>query len=190
MKTNRNLPIGMVILGISFLLGGLLGCFFASLISGEGESIVAESFLAYFSAVKEGRDNPNFWLSLWHNLKPPLLAFFLGFSFLGIIGLPLLFATEGFIFTFSLSILCRLWGITGLIPSFFVFCLPALLWMPLFFLLGFQSFYAAMILWGRGKKEEAYPKGYFFRSFLCLSAILFSSAFECFLLPLLLQGIL
>lgn len=183
-------PFGMLILTISFLSGGLLGFFMSGLISDTGEITVGDYFISYFTAVQEGSTSPNLALSFWTNIKSPLLAFLLGFSFLGSGILPLLFIVEGFYFTFSISTLCRYLGIVGLVPAFFLFCVPALVWIPMLFTLGFQSFYASIQLWRRGKKEEAYPTGYFLRSACCFCGIFLTIAFEYLLLPLIMQGIL
>lgn len=186
MRKSFDLPFGIIILVTSFCFGGLLGVCFSRLISGI---TLSDYFLSYFSAIEQGSVTSNLFSSIWINLKTPFLTFFLGFTFLGVIILPLLFVVEGFIFTFSISTLCRLLGISGFIPSFFLFCIPTLLWIPLVFMLGLESFYASLLLIGRGKNEEAYPKYYFFRSFFCLTGILFRVLFECFFLPIIMQGI-
>lgn len=182
-------PLGMIILTSSFLLGGVLGLFLASLVTGEGEVNLSAFFLSYFTAIQEGSATPNLITSIWTNLKTPLLAFIFGFSFLGVVGIPCLLGMEGFILAFSISSLCRLMGMSGLIPSFFLFCLPAMIWIPMVFLISFQSFYAALLLWRRGKKEEVYPKGYFMRTAISFAGILLNISFEYFLLPLILKAL-
>ncbi|MFI3254949.1 MAG: hypothetical protein R3Y63_11545 [Eubacteriales bacterium] len=189
-KFYLDLPFGMILLGGGFFMGGLLGFLFAGLIGGAGEVGLTSYFLDYLQAAKEGQTQANFLTVLWGNMKFPLIAFFMGFSFLGTLGLPILFGVEGFVFTFSVSTLCRVLGVSGLIPSFLLFALPSLIWVPILFVLGLQSFYAAILLWGRGRKEDVYPKGYFFRSFLCLLGLFANVTFEYLLLPNLLQAVL
>lgn len=189
-KLFLDLPLGMILLGAGFFLGGLLGFFFAGLVAGEGEVGLSAYFLAYLQAVEEGNGRGQLATVVWGNLKFPLLAFFMGFSFLGTVGLPLLFGVEGFIFTFSISTLCRVLGVSGLIPAFLLFGLPALLWSPLLFLLGLQSFHSAMQLWGRGRSDLAFPRGYFFRSALCFLGMFLCIAYEFLCLPGLLRGVL
>ncbi len=192
MKKNfyLDLPLGMILLGGGFFLGGLLGFLFAGLIPREGEIGLTSYFTDYLQAAKLGQTEANLFTVFWGNLKFPLFAFFMGFSFLGTVGLPLLFGVEGFIFTFSVSTLCRVLGVSGLIPSFLLFGLPALLWAPALFLLGLQSFYAAIQLWGRARREDVYPKGYFFRALFCFFVLCGNVALEFLLLPSLLQGVL
>lgn len=186
--TKLDLPLGLALLSGSFLLGGLLGFFLSTLLAQENG--LSQYFHSYFTLVEAGELTPHFGNSLWSNLKTPLLAFLFGFSFLGILGLPLLFVTEGFLFTFSVSSMCRLLGAQGLLPGFFLFCLPALIWIPILFLLGQQSFRSAILLAGQGRRlsEEIYPKGYFIRCFFCIFATLLMVGLEYFVIPVLLQA--
>lgn len=185
-----DVPLGMVVLAVSFFSGGLLGFFLASLMISEGETSLANYFMSYFDAVRGGDWQPNLSHCIWSHLKPPLLAFLLGFSFLGTIGVPLLVGIQGFYFTFSVATLCRWMGITGLIPAFFLFCLPALVWVPVLFILGLQSFHVSQLLWRRGRKEDVYPVRYFVRAALCFGSLIFSIAFEYYILPLLMSALI
>lgn len=187
-KFYLDLPLGLILLGVSFFLGGLLGFFFASIIPQEEDLSLFQYFSDYFTAVKSGEAQAKLWTVLWGNLKAPLLAFFLGFSVLGLWGLPLLFLAESFVFTFSVSSLCRVLGVSGLLPAFVLFGLPALWWVPLLFLLGLQSFHTALSL--RNKTEPSFTGGDFWRSVCFLSATGLNIAYEYLLLPTLLQGIL
>lgn len=189
MRRGRKLdvPLGALVLGGSFFLGGLLGVVLAGFLTEEQG--LAQYFQAYFSLVAQGEAVSHLGISLWTNVKAPGLAVLLGFSFLGMVGLPLLFVSEGFLFTFSVATLCRIWGISGLLPGFFLFCLPGLLWVPVLFILGLQSFRAAVLLSGQGRRQwsEIYPGGYFFRCFLCFLVVLVQVALEYWVIPLCLQ---
>ena len=76
-------------------------------------------------------------------MRFPLAALLMGFTALGVIGLPVLFAVRGFLFSFSVACFCRLFGGAGLIPALFLFGLPALLWAPALFVLGAQGMLGA-----------------------------------------------
>lgn len=187
-KLYLDLPLGMILLGGSFLLGGMLGFFFASIIPQEEDLSLFQYYADYFTAVKSGDTEAKLWTVFWGNVKAPILAFFLGFSVLGLWGLPLLFLVESFTFTFSVSTLCRVLGVSGLLPAFVLFGLPALWWVPMFFLLGLQSFHTALSL--RNKTEAPFNRGDFLRAVCFLFATALNIAYEYLLLPSLLQGIL
>lgn len=187
-KIQLDVPFGMMLLGACFFTGGLLGFLFASLLTQDGN--LPDYFISFFSAVEAGEWSPDFWNSLWCNFKTPLLVFLLGFSFLGTSCLPMLFISEGFLFTFSISSLCRWLGYSGLVPAFFLFCLSALLWIPILFVLGLQSYYTSLSLGKKGKKEETFPAGYVIRTALCFFFLFFCVLFELILLPTILESII
>lgn len=184
-----DLPQGLKMLSSCFLWGGFCGIFFAGFLLEEGQGTLSDYFLQYFNHVEEYGQTQDFFAIFWSNLKIPMYTFLLGFSLLGTIGVPLLFISQGFIFTFSVSSLCRLWGVSGLIPSFFLFCLPAFLWVPVLFFLGLQSLRSAHLLWNRTKTEEIYQTGYFFQSGIGFLGVICSIAFDYMIMPILVQAV-
>lgn len=183
-----DLPLGMMLLGGSFVLGGLLGFLFGGLIPQEEDLSLCQYFLDYFQAVQAGEGKPSL-ISLWiSNLKAPFFVFCLGFSFLGVLGLPLLFFFESFVFTFSVSTLCRVLGVSGILPAFVLFGLPALWWTPLLFLLGQQSFQSAWNL--RRGQQPQFPPGYWLPVLLSFLGLMLRVAYEYWILPSLLCGVL
>lgn len=185
-----DLSFGMVTLGGFFFLGGVLGVLLASFATEEVRSSVQEYFMFYFTLAEQGEAVPDLWKTIFVNIKIPTLVFLLGFSFLGIVILPFLFLVEGFIFTFSVSIFCRFLGFSELFSAFILFCLPAFFWVPVLFLLGVQSFHSAMLLWKKGKREEAFSKSYFARAFLGMIGIFLVIMVEYFVTPFLIQMLL
>lgn len=185
-----DVPRGTLLLTISFLSGAFLGFLFAKLISTEGQGTLTDFFQSYFLSLEEGTLQADFYTSLWSNLKPPLYAFLLGFSLLGTIGIPLLFTTQGFLFTFSISTLCRLLGTTGLVPAFFLFCLPALLWIPTLFFIGLQGYRTSLQLWHHSKLLDIYTPNYFLKNAIGFLAVFASIYLDYYMMPLIIQGIL
>lgn len=185
-----DVPTGNYLLLITFFLGGLIGFLAASLVSGEGDGSLAAFFQVYFLQVQQQGVTPNFLHSIWTNLKLPLYLFLCGFSLLGTFAVPLLFATEGFLFTFSISTLCRLLGVSGIVPSFFLFCLPAFLHTPILFFLGTQSFRSAQLLWQRIKPVEIFSIRYFGKVGIGLFAVFLSILFDFFVTPILVEAVL
>ena len=159
-----------------FLLGGLVGCLLASHIGGGGQESLAAYVEGFLRAAQAGEITAPALASLvWDTVRWPLLALLLGFTALGLLGLPLLFAVRGFLLAFSIASFVRLFGGAG--------CLLALL----VFVLGVQGLLAARVLagrvWGDGKTPPPYGKLYFFRCGACAVALCVSLLLDCFVVP-------
>lgn len=92
---------------------------------------------------------------VWDTVRWPLLALLLGFTALGLLGLPLLFAVRGFLLAFSIASFVRLFGGAGCLLALLVFGVSGALSVPVLFVLGVQGLLAARVLagrvWGMGK---------------------------------------
>ena len=91
----------LVLLGASFFLGGAAGCVMAGLVGGEGQGALAEYIRGYLDLAAEGGMQPPFWPLVWELIRFPLLVFLLGFTALGVVGMPVLFAVRGFLLCFA-----------------------------------------------------------------------------------------
>lgn len=102
---------------------------------------------------------------VWDTVRWPLLALLLGFTALGLLGLPLLFAVRGFLLAFSIASFVRLFGGAGCLLALLVFGVSGALSVPVLFVLGVQGLLAARVLagrvWGDGKNPPPYGKLYF-----------------------------
>ena len=111
---------------------------------------------------------------------------------MGVIGLPVLFAVRGFLFSFSVACFCRLFGGAGLIPALFLFGLPALLWAPALFVLGAQGMLGAYGLLRRVTGDSRYPlsydTAYGVRCALCGGAVMLCVILELSIVPVLVGG--
>ena len=113
-----------------FLLGGLVGCLLASHIGGGGQESLAAYVEGFLRAAQAGEITAPALASLvWDTVRWPLLALLLGFTALGLLGLPLLFAVRGFLLAFSIASFVRLFGGVGCLLVFGPdnFILPTLL---------------------------------------------------------------
>ena len=127
----------MAVLGMAFLLGGRRGLPAGRHGEWCGGSALSDYLQTYLTLAQDGTEGaPGFWAVLWGADAFSLAALLMGFTALGVIGLPVLFAVRGFLFSFSVACFCRLFGGAGLIPALFLFGLPALLWAPALFVLG------------------------------------------------------
>lgn len=131
--------------------------------------------------------------------RAAVLAFLLGFSLIGVVGVPLLFAAQGLVLSFSLFTFAAAIGREAflLLPALFALRLAFVL--PCTFLLGTAAWDKARSLaslsFGGGKRIRpvVYGSAYWYRFFACCVCLLIGSALELLLVPPLLahlQGIL
>ena len=178
---------------ISFLLGGAAGCLMSAFLQGEGlESLrgYLEAFLR--SAGEGGAGAPAVLRALWGTVRWPLLALILGFTALGVLGLPLLFAARGFLLAFSIAAFVRAFGSAGCLLALLVFGVPGCLSVPALFVLGAQGLAASVRLAGRslgeGRGPSPYGRAYFLRCGGCAAALCVCLCLECFAVPALVAG--
>lgn len=145
----------LAILSICFFVGGLTGCLVAAQVGGAGETSLNAYLQAFLQTARTGGvDAPVLWSQVWDTLRWPLLALLLGFTALGVLGLPILFSTRGFLLAFSIASFVRAFGGTGWLLACLVFGIGGMLSLPALFVLGVQSFLSARALAARVRGEE------------------------------------
>ena len=188
----RILP-ALIVVSASFLLGGLAGCLLSTFVGGAGqESLRAylESFLS--TAQSGGTASPALAVQLWDILRWPALALLLGFTALGVLGLPILFAVRGFLLAFSIAAFVRIFGSAGCLLAFLIFGIGGGFSIPALFVLGVQGLGAARTLasrfLGEGKAPSPYGRAYFLRCGGCAAALCVCVVLERFAVPALVSG--
>ena len=176
-----------------FLLGGLVGCLLASHIGGGGQESLAAYVEGFLRAAQAGEITAPALASLvWDTVRWPLLALLLGFTALGLLGLPLLFAVRGFLLAFSISAFVRMFGGVGGLLAFLLFGVTGLISIPVLFVLGVQSLAAARTLasrfLGENRRSACYGKDYFIRCGWCAAALCVCILLEYFAVPALVAG--
>ena len=184
--------VAVLLLGLSFLAGGAVGCIAVAGIDGTSGAALQDYLQAYLTlASMQGIEVP-FLPLLWEQVRYSFFVLLFGFTAIGILGIPVLFAVRGFLFSFSVSCFCRLFGLAGMIPAMFLFGLPALLWTPAFFVLGTQAIRSAYALFYSRSEERYKPplwKGNdWIRIGLCVGALILCAAFEYLVLPTLIKA--
>lgn len=140
----------LLILTVSFLLGGLVGCALAASVGGAGSESLSAYIRNYIAASEAGLTTPPELLPLiWEVCRWPLMTMILGFTAVGIVGVPVLFAVRGFLFSFAVSAFVRMFGTSGEILAVLIFGFTGLLEIPVLFVLGVQSLSTAWTLTGR-----------------------------------------
>lgn len=183
----------LAVIGISFFLGGLGGCILAACVEGSGGESLAAYLKGFLSAAREGTVSAPALLPLvWETVRWPLLAVLLGFTALGVLGLPLLFAMRGFLLSFSIASFVRMFGTAGSLLAFLVFGISGCVAIPTLFVLGLQSLTASRTLAGRFLGEGrrvCYGRVFFVRCGLCACALAVGVLLEYFAVPALVSGI-
>ena len=178
----------------SFFLGGLAGCLLAGCVDGGGQESLAAYVEGFLRAAQAGEAAPPALAALvWETLRWPLLALLLGFTALGLLALPLLFAVRGFLLAFSIASFVRLFGGTGCLLALLVFGVGGAFSVPALFVLGVQSFMTARTLAGRvrGESKAAPPYGraYWLRCGGCAAALCVCMLLDGFAVPALVSGL-
>lgn len=188
----RILP-ALAVLSVSFLLGGLAGCLMSTFVGGAGQESL-KAYLEHFlsTAQSSGAAAPGLAVQLWDILRWPGLALLLGFTVLGVLGLPLLFAVRGFLLAFSIAAFVQVFGSAGCLLAFLVFGVGGGFSVPALFVLGVQSLTASRSLasrfLGEGKAPSPYGKAYFLRCGGCAAVLCVCVILERFAVPVLVSG--
>ena len=175
-----------------FALGSVIGCVSAGLIRDPvGE--LTDYVRGYVALAAVDGLSPNLLRVLWQTVRIPLLTVVLGFTALGVLGIPLLFAVRGFALSYAVAAFYRVLGPAGLVPGLVLFGLSALFWLPVLFELGGQGVLGAYGLLRRAMGDGRYPLGYnggfLVRCGICAVALCLCVGIECLVVPTLLHKI-
>lgn len=183
----------LTVTAVCFFLGGLAGCLLAAQVDGGGSESLAAYLEGFLQASVDGAvETPGLPVLIWETVRWPLLAALLGFTALGLLGLPVLFLTRGFLMGFSIAAFVRLFGSGGCLLAVLVFGVSGVFSLPALFVLGVQSLVAARSLAGRFSGERRAPspygRAYFLRWGVCAGALFMCVVLEAFAVPALLAG--
>ena len=183
----------LLLLGAAFLLGGAAGCAASGAVAGEGLEALEEYLRGYLELAVRDAVRPPLWSTVWEVIRFPLAAAVLGFTALGVVGLPVLFGVRGFLLCYAAASFYRVFGLAGEVPAFILFGLPALIWLPVLFQLGVQGLLASYALLRRALGEGRYPlrygRRYLARCGVCALALAGCAAVEYFAVPVLLAAV-
>lgn len=180
----------VAVLGGFFVVGGTLGAVFAGMIGGAAAQALADYLRDYLQLAQSGALQRQFWPMLWEQGRFLLAVLILGFTALGVVGIPIVFGARGFLFAFSVAGFCRLFGPPGLVPALFLFGLPALIWGPALFVAGVQgisvSWGLARRMLGDSRAPLPFDSACWLHMALCVGAVVVCAALEFFAVPALL----
>lgn len=94
----------------------------------------------YLTAARAGEAAPPHMLSVvWSTIRWPVFAVLMGFTGLGLLGIPVLFSIRGFLLSFAITSFVRMFGGVGGVLAFLTFGVTGLVAIPVLFVLGVQS---------------------------------------------------
>lgn len=156
---------------------GICGAaFIFGVFAGTGASVgfyksgAAEEILTgYFVSLRGGEAGIDLASLFWWLAKYHVLVFLLGFSMLGVVGVPFLSFARGFTLSFTMALLVRLYAANGAIAGALILGLSSLISVPLFFLMAVGAMNASLELTRSGlflapSGSGIYSKPYFIRS--------------------------
>lgn len=183
----------LLCLAVCFAAGAVGGCFFAGALDKDAAANLFDYFGGYFASIEDGQaPHLSLLFSVWEVVRWPLLAFVLGFTVLGVVGLPVTFCVRGFLLSYAVSVLVRLYGTVGLVAALAVFGFSSFFVLPALFTLGVDAFRAAGFMTGNllGDSRRSFSpgQGRLFRAGCCSLLLAMAAALQFQLTPVLLSA--
>ncbi len=177
---------GFFVLSAFFFFGALLGAISANFVSMDNTRVLKELFINSGSLFYTNRGLQSVLLTvLSHNI----ILIILGFAVFGFVLIPPLAGVRGFLLSFSAAALIRALGKGGVLTALARFGPSALISLPCFFILCFQSFNASCELTGKTLSGRSpgliYDRNYFLRCAICIAALVLSAFIETYITPFL-----
>lgn len=196
-KQNPRFLLRLVVLAFFFSAGVILGQVCSARTSGMGTEELNRYLSGYFSLEGSGIANAKTLVSaLVIYFRYPLLAFFLGFTSLGVVALPALSTAYGFFLSFSVCSFAAAYGKDGVLLALAVFGLRCVITLPCYLLLAAPaletSYSLAAVSFGKGRRTAPVIYGSADWLRLCVAALFLLAGVlsELFLSPYLLQLVL
>lgn len=178
----------LAVTAICFFLGGVAGCVLAASVAGGGIESLSAYVRGFLSASGAGETGgPALLPLIWEVFRWPLFAVVLGFTAVGVIGIPVLFSVRGFFLSFAVSAFVRMFGGTGGLLASLIFGITGAVEIPALFVLGVQGLAASGRLAGHtaldGRRGSPFGKTYFLRCGMCAGAFCVCILLECLAVP-------
>lgn len=159
-----------------FLLGGVAGHMTAGIESDQLAGILA----TYGAGTPEaGMDLPALLSLLGRMLRTLALAGILSFSALGVIGLPLLLAVQGFLAAYAISALVRTWGYPGLAAAALWVGGSNLIQLALLLAIAVPGWVCAWEIAGECRLDRVVPRRYAARCVgFCLAGLALAALYQ------------
>lgn len=189
----RDMRLPLAVLAGCFLAGSLAGLVLAGQAGGADDgtlSALLQTFLER-SAAQTPQAAPVPVL-IWECFRWHLLVFVLGFTSLGLLFLPAVFALRGFSLAFAIGAFVRMFGGAGGLLAMAVFGVTGAVSLPALFVLGVQGMAASRALasrfLGESRKDLPYGRTFFLRCALCAGGLCVCVLLESTAVPAFVSG--
>lgn len=188
-----DMRLPLVVLTGSFLAGGLAGLLLSGKSGGSERTVLAELLRTFLErSAAQTPQTPPVPILLWEAVRWHALVFVLGFTSLGLLFLPVVFALRGFLLAFAIGVFVHLFGGAGAVLAMAVFGVTGAVSLPALFVLGVQGMGASRALASRflGESRRTLPYGrvYFLRCAACAGALCVCVLLESAAVPELVSG--
>ena len=186
---------GLLLLALFFLAGVILGQVLSGRVP-DGAGSELGRYLSGYVRLEEGQAGSPALTAAGLYFRYPLLAFFLGFTSLGVALLPCLTVACGFFLSFSVCCFTAAFGPDGVLLALAVFGIRCMVTLPCYFLLAVPSWSASAALaslsfgWGRRTPPAVYGRPFWLRLGGCAATLLVGMWAELYLSPWFLQLVL
>ncbi|SMC84406.1 stage II sporulation protein M [Papillibacter cinnamivorans] len=181
---------GLLILSVLFAAGAVAGHMIPFYIGDAGDEELKRYIAGYLALSRQDTLSvPDVFTVFLNFYRYPLIAFFFGFTSLGVVGIPVLAAVRGFFLSFAVSCFAKVFGSEGIALAAVAFGVQCLVTLPCFFLIAAQAFSSsariASVTAGRKRRGrgELYGNGYFLRCAICAGILLGGALAEIFITP-------
>lgn len=179
-------------LTVCFAVGALAGCFFAGVLGADAQIHLAAYLGDYFTVIRDGETVlPSLFSTVWELCRWSVLAFILGFTALGAVGVPAVFLVRGFLLSYSAAVFVRLFGTAGMAAAVLVFGVSGVFGLPALFVLGADALGSAGALaaafWGDGKRPALLWRGRLIHAGGCALLLAAGAGVQLWLTPVLLR---
>ena len=179
----RYMPV-VCLLSVCFLLGAIVGSFFAAGLPTSAGSYV-ENYVQRLTVASGGA---LFKSSFWPAFAMLALVFFSGFGRLSTLVIPAVFLVRGFTMSLAITAFIRVYGFKGYIPAVLAeflsgFVITACLLILSLFSFSLSSSWSRRIGRRTGGPRIALDSSYYMTASLCLTAVLLASLLYAYLMP-------
>lgn len=176
---SRFVPV-ICLLSACFLLGAVLGSFFAAELPQDAVQYVE----VYAERVSDGSGTALFKAAFWPAFVMLALVFFAGFGRLGGLVIPAVFIVRGFSMSLGITAFVRTYGLPGYLPAIAAELLSGFVITGCLFVFSLMTFSTCT---GAGRRVGAYRRtydtGYYMAAAVCLAIIMLAALLYAYLVP-------
>lgn len=129
----------LAVLAASFAAGAVAG-FFLSASAGDHPELL-DYLTRYFEAAAQGNGvSPSIGAAVWDLVRWPAAVLLLGFTPIGVVGIPLVMGARGFLLCYAATTFARLFHLPGMAAALAAFGVTVLIAVPVLFVVAADSF--------------------------------------------------